>query len=112
MKVSEYLIQEIGRLTDTVFYVSGGGIMHLVDSLRKSNLNAIHCHHEQAAVIAAEGYSRIAYPGKLGVALVTTGPGGSNAVTGVAGAWLDSIPLLVLGGQVNTYHMASNQFED
>lgn len=107
MKVSDYLIKELEKITDAIFLVSGGGIMHLVDSVRRSNLRAICCHHEQAAVIAAEGYSRMAFPGKMGVALVTTGPGGSNAVTGVAGAWLDSIPILVIGGQVKTDNIAT-----
>jgi len=99
MRTSDYLVKELEKITDTVFYVSGGGIMHLVDSLRKSKLKAIHCHHEQAAAIAAEGYSRIK---GIGVCLVTTGPGGTNAITGVAGAWLDSIPMLVISGQVKT----------
>lgn len=99
MKLSNYVMQFIKeRVADTVFLVSGGGIMHLVDSLGKSDLNAICCHHEQAAVIAAEGYGRI--KNAPGVALVTTGPGGTNAVTGIAGAWLDSIPMLVIAGQV------------
>jgi acetolactate synthase-1/2/3 large subunit len=109
MKVSDYLIKEIEKITDAIFLVPGGGIMHLVDSVRKSNLKAYCCHHEQAAVIAAEGYSRMAYPGEMGVALVTTGPGGSNAVTGVAGAWLDSIPILVIGGQVKTNNMRTGK---
>jgi len=73
--------------------------MYLVDSLRKSNLKAYCCHHEQAVTTAAEGYSRIK---NIGVALVTTGPGGTNAITGAAAAWLDSIPLLVINGQVKT----------
>jgi len=99
MKLSDYVFQFIKQeVTDSVFLLSGGGIMHLVDSLGKSDLNAYCCHHEQAATIAAEGYGRIKnYPG---VALVTSGPGGTNAVTGIAGAWLDSIPMLVIAGQV------------
>ena len=99
MKLSDYVWQFIKKEgVDSVFLVSGGGIMHLVDSLGKSGLDSYCCHHEQDAVIAAEGYGRIKnYPG---VALVTTGPGGTNAVTGIAGAWLDSIPMLVIAGQV------------
>jgi len=73
--------------------------MHLVDSLGKNRrLKYICCLHEQAAAIAAEAYSE--YSGNLGVALVTTGPGGTNTVTAVAGAWIDSIPLLIISGQV------------
>lgn len=99
MKLSDYVIKFIKEeVADSVFLLSGGGIMHLVDSIGKSDINAYCCHHEQAAVIATEGYGRIKnYPG---VAIVTTGPGGTNAVTGIAGAWLDSIPVLVIAGQV------------
>lgn len=99
MKLSDYVVQFLQKeVADSIFLVSGGGIMHLVDSLGKSNLNAYCCHHEQAVAIAAEGYGRI--KNSPGVALVTTGPGGTNAVTGIAGAWLDSIPMLVIAGQV------------
>ncbi len=78
--------------------------MHLVDSLgRESELQKICCLHEQAAVIAAEAYSQ--YTNNLGVALVTTGPGATNAITGVAGAWIDSTPLLVISGQVKRSDM-------
>jgi acetolactate synthase-1/2/3 large subunit len=105
MKLSDYVFKFLKDYTDAVFLLSGGGIMHLVDSLGRSSLKAYCCHHEQAAAIAAEGYSRIGHPQKLGVALVTSGPGGTNAITGVAGAWLDSIPLLVLNGQVKRADM-------
>jgi acetolactate synthase-1/2/3 large subunit len=99
MKLSDYVMGFIGeKVADSVFLMSGGGIMHLVDSLGKSDLHAYCCHHEQAATIAAEGYARI--KNVPGVVIVTTGPGGTNAVTGIAGAWLDSIPLLVIAGQV------------
>lgn len=98
MKLSDYVVKFVENITDSVFLISGGGIMHLVDSLRKSKLNVYCTHHEQAAAIAAEGYARI--KNDIGVCLVTTGPGGTNAVTGVAGAWLDSIPMLVISGQV------------
>lgn len=101
MKLSDYLIKKIFENTDTVFTLSGGGIMHIIDSLSQTaELNVVCCHHEQAAVIAAEGYSRIKGQSGIGVAIVTTGPGGTNAVTGIAGAWLDSIPMLVIAGQV------------
>ena len=75
--------------------------MFLVDAAGLNpSIEVVATHHEQAAVIAAEYYARIS--GKTGVALVTTGPGASNAVTGIAGAWLDSIPILILAGQVKT----------
>ena len=99
MKLSDYVMWFIKeQVADTVFLMSGGGIMHLVDSLGKSDLKAVCCHHEQAAAIAAEGYARM--KNVPGVVLVTTGPGGTNALTGIAGAWLDSIPMLVIAGQV------------
>jgi len=104
MKLSDFVFKHLENFTDTVFLLSGGGIMHLVDSLGKSKLDAICCHHEQAAAIAAEGYARI--KNDIGVVLVTTGPGGTNAITGVAGAWLDSIPMLVISGQVKMDNIA------
>ena len=82
-----------------VFLVTGGGAMHLNDALaRCSDLTFVCNHHEQASAIAAENYSKAT--NNLGVALVTTGPGGTNAITGVAGAWLDSTPTLFISGQV------------
>jgi len=105
MKLSDYLVEYLEKITDSVFLLSGGGIMHLVDSFGKSKLNVYCCHHEQAAATAAEGYSRIKNKEKIGVVCVTTGPGATNAITGVVGAWLDSIPLLVISGQVKRDNM-------
>jgi acetolactate synthase-1/2/3 large subunit len=88
-----------GQGVKHVFLLTGGGAMHLNDALaRNSDLTAICNHHEQACAIAAEHYSKAT--NNLGVALVTTGPGGTNAITGVAGAWLDSTPMLIISGQV------------
>jgi len=99
IKLSDYVMKFIARQrVKHVFLLPGGGCMHLVDSLgQRPDLKYVCCLHEQAAVIAAEAYAQ--YTQNLGVALVTTGPGGLNAVTGVAGAWIDSTPLLVLAGQ-------------
>ena len=81
------------------FMVVGGGAMHLNDALgHKEGLHCIFQHHEQASAIAAEGYARL--DNKPALCCVTTGPGGTNAITGVVGAWLDSIPMFVLSGQV------------
>jgi acetolactate synthase-1/2/3 large subunit len=81
-----------------VFMVTGGGAMHLNDSLGQCrDIEYICTLHEQAAAMAAESYAKVA--GDIGVCLVTAGPGGTNAITGVAGAWLDSTPMLVLSGQ-------------
>ncbi|MEK7665097.1 MAG: thiamine pyrophosphate-binding protein [Patescibacteria group bacterium] len=99
MKLSDYLVKYLEEITDSVFLVSGGGHMHTVDSIGKSKLNAYCCHHEQACALAAEGYSRINND-KIGVAAVTSGPGGTNAITGVGSAWVDGIPIMVISGQV------------
>lgn len=82
-----------------VFMLTGGGAMHLNDSLGKQKeLEVICTHHEQAAAMAAESYARLT--NKPAILNVTTGPGGINALNGVFGAWTDSIPMLVLSGQV------------
>lgn len=84
---------------ERVFTVTGGGAMHLNDALGHcEGLKCMYNHHEQACAIAAESYARVA--GKIAAVCVTTGPGGTNAVTGVMGGWLDSIPMLVISGQV------------
>lgn len=84
-----------------VFAVVGGGAMHLDDALgNHEGLQCIFNHHEQACAMAAESYARV--DNRLAVACVTSGPGGTNAITGVLCAWNDSIPLLVLSGQVRT----------
>lgn len=81
------------------FTVTGGGAMHLNDALgHNEGIKNIYNHHEQACAIAAEAYSRLT--GKLACVCVTSGPGGTNAITGVVGGWLDSIPMLILSGQV------------
>ena len=94
--ISEFLVKS--GITDC-FMVTGGGAMHLDDALgHQDGLHCIFNHHEQASSIAAEGYTRMS--GKLAVVCVTSGPGGTNAITGVMGGWLDSIPMFVLSGQV------------
>lgn len=100
MKLSDYIVQFVSRLgVKHVFVVVGGGAMHLNDSLGKCRDIQFVCnHHEQASAIAAENYAKAT--NHLGVAMVTTGPGGTNAITGLAGAWFDSTPVLFLSGQV------------
>ena len=100
MRLADYVMRFIAEQgVKHVFLVTGGGAMHLNDALaRCSDLTFICNHHEQASAIAAENYSKAT--NNLGVALVTTGPGGTNAITGVAGAWLDSTPTLFISGQV------------
>ena len=80
---------------DTVFTVSGGGSIILCDALDKvEGINYVCCHHEQAVSMAAEGFARAS--GRIGVGLVTTGPGGTNAITGATCAWIDSVPQLII----------------
>ena len=94
--VADFLVSH--GITDC-FTVTGGGAMHLNDALgHKEGLHCIYNHHEQACAIAAEAYARI--NNKIAAVCVTTGPGGTNAITGVVGGWLDSIPMLVISGQV------------
>ena len=82
-----------------VFMVTGGGSMHLNDALsRNKNLEIINMHHEQACTMAAEGYAKLS--NKTACVNVTTGPGGINAINGVFGAWTDSVPIIVISGQV------------
>ena len=100
IKLSQYIA---GRLADWgvrhLFMITGGGAMHLNDSIgREPRIHYICQHHEQAAAMAAECYARVS--GRTGVLNVTTGPGGINSLNGVFGAWTDSVPMLVLSGQV------------
>jgi acetolactate synthase-1/2/3 large subunit len=100
MKLSDYVLKFVADLGVThVFLVTGGGAMHLNQSLAsETRLTPVCNSHEQASAICAEGFAK-AING-LGCCMVTTGPGGTNAVTGVAGAWLDSTPVLFISGQV------------
>ena len=94
--VASFLVEK--GVTD-VFSVVGGGAMHLNDALgHKEGLHVLYNHHEQACAIAAEAYAR--YENKIAAVCVTTGPGGTNALTGVCCGWLDSIPMFIISGQV------------
>ncbi len=82
-----------------VFVLPGGGAMYLVDALgQNQDMDFVPNHHEQACSIAAEAYARVNE--NLGVAIVTTGPGATNAITGLVGAWIESVPMMVISGQV------------
>jgi acetolactate synthase I/II/III large subunit len=100
MKLSDYVVKFlVEKDIQTIFLVSGGGVMHLLDSVGKNSDIHYYCnYHEQACAHSAEAFSRVT--GKVGACLVTTGPGGVNTLSGVASAWVDSIPILVLSGQV------------
>ena len=100
VRVADYIAGKIaGTGVSTVFLITGGGAMHLDDAVgRCPDLNFVCDHHEQACALAAEGYAR--QTGGLGVAVVTSGPGGTNTITGVLGQWHDSVPVLYVSGQV------------
>ncbi len=99
-KISDYIADFLVKKgISVVFSVVGGGAMHLNDAFGKNeNLKVIHNHHEQACSMAAEGYARI-YE-KPAAVCVTTGPGGTNAMTGVLCAWQDNVPMIIISGQV------------
>ncbi len=102
VKVSDYIADFLVKKgVEHVFTVVGGGAMHLNDSFgHHARLKVIYCHHEQAAAMAAEAYARV--HGRMAALCVTSGPGAINALNGVAGAYQDSIPLLVLSGQMKS----------
>lgn len=99
MKLADFTIDFFENLgVDTAFTISGGGCIHLIEALRKSKMEVVCPHHEQTALMASEGYTRMA--NKLCLNVVTTGPGGTNTLTGLLGLWLDSIPSIIISGQV------------
>jgi acetolactate synthase I/II/III large subunit len=100
MNTSEHIMNILKRHVDTIFYVSGGGICFLTDALGRSGINHIPMICESGVSSAGVGYA-MARNG-LGVILVTTGPAITNAMTGIASAWTDSVPLLVIGGQARS----------
>ena len=100
IKLAEYIAGFLVKygITDC-FTVTGGGAMHLNHAFgHQEGLHCVYNHHEQGCAIAGEAYAR--YSGKTALVCVTSGPGGTNAITGVMGAWLDSVPMLVISGQV------------
>jgi len=107
IKLSDFVINFIyNQGVKHIFLLPGGGCMHLVDSVgRHPSIKYICNLHEQACAVAADAYGQ--YTNNLGVALVTTGPGSTNAITGVAGSWLDSTPCMILSGQVKRADLAS-----
>lgn len=100
MRVADFIINRLNFLgLDSAFLVTGGGAMHLNDAIgANESVRKVYCHHEQGAAIAAEAYARVAV--KPALLNVTTGPGGINALNGVFGAYTDSIPMIIVSGQV------------
>jgi acetolactate synthase-1/2/3 large subunit len=104
-KISDIIIDFLEKKgINTTFTVSGGGCIHLIDSLRRSKMKVICTHHEQSALMASEGYYRMC--NNISLNLVTTGPGGTNTLTGLLGLWLDSIPSIIISGQVQTSQLS------
>lgn len=103
-KLSDYVIDFLVSVGVThIFEVCGGSLAHLLDSLHeRKDISTVSVHHEMAAAIAAEGYSRVSEEG-IGVAMATSGPGATNLITGIGSCFFDSIPCLFITGQVNTY---------
>ncbi|MEN6359144.1 MAG: thiamine pyrophosphate-binding protein, partial [Smithella sp.] len=111
LKGTEILLKVLEEeKVDIIFGYPGGAVLDIYDQLYKSDLRHILVRHEQGAVHAADGYARAT--GKVGVALVTSGPGATNAVTGVATANMDSIPLVVFTGQVPTGLIGNDAFQE
>ena len=102
------VLQEEG--VDTIFGFPGGMVIDIYDELENSDIQHILVRHEQGAVHAADGYARTS--GKVGVCLVTSGPGATNTVTGIASAYMDSIPLVVITGQVPTHLIGNDAFQE
>ncbi|MCP4688820.1 MAG: biosynthetic-type acetolactate synthase large subunit [Desulfobacterales bacterium] len=95
---------------DTIFGFPGGAVIDIYDALDRTNIRHVLVRHEQGAVHAADGYARA--KGKVGVCLVTSGPGATNTVTGIASAYMDSIPVVVISGQVPTALIGNDAFQE
>ena len=110
MKASDYIVDFfVKKGTDTAFVMTGGAIAHVIDSVaaREKEIEYVCVQNEQVAAMAAEAYSRT---GKAnGVALVTSGPGATNLITGIVGAWYDCIPAIYITGQVRTWEMTTGK---
>jgi acetolactate synthase-1/2/3 large subunit len=109
IKLSDYVVNFLCKAgVNRIFMLTGGGCMHLVDSVgRQPGLEYVCTLHEQAAAYAAQAHAE--FTGTLGAALVTTGPGGTNAISGLAAAWLDSTPCVFLSGQVKRADLLTNR---
>ena len=105
MKLSDYIAEFISNLgVRHVFAINGGAALHIMDSISKHEHLELFCpHHEQSAAMAADAYSRVSE--NIGVAVSTSGPGATNMITGICCAWYDSVPLLLLTGQVSTFRL-------
>ena len=101
IKASDFLAKKLKQINiQTVYGVIGGAVMHIFDSLKKENIEMVFCHHEQAALLAATTEARLKK--KPSCAIVTQGPGVTNAITGLAASWFDSVPCLIISGQARS----------
>lgn len=111
MKGAEIVVKALEKEgVDVIFGYPGGAIMPLYDALVDSNLKHILVRHEQAAALAADGYAR--HSGKVGVCLATSGPGATNLITGIANAFLDSVPMVAITGQVASNFIGTDAFQE
>ena len=109
MTVADYILKFlISKNVNNVFLMNGGAISFVVDSFsRKKNIKYTCVAHEQSAAMMADAYSRAGRG--FGATMVTSGPGAQNLITGIACSWFDSIPVMHISGQVNTFELSSNQ---
>ena len=108
IKLSDFVADFIAKKgVKSIFAISGGASLHLIHSINDNpNINYICTHHEQGAAMAADGFSRVT--GNIGVAIATSGPGATNLITGICCSYYDSVPLLIITGQVSTFRMSGN----
>src|SRR6267378_2418633 len=106
------MVALLAEKTDTIFGYPGGAVLHIYDELWRFRDKVTHylVRHEQGAIHMADGYARAS--GRVGVALVTSGPGATNAVTGIATAYMDSIPLVIITGQVPSALIGTDAFQE
>src|SRR5680860_1911541 len=111
MTGAEAIIESLkNEEVDVVFGYPGGAVLTLYDALYKADFNHILTKHEQGAVHAADGYARAT--GKVGVVIATSGPGATNLVTGIATAYMDSVPIVALTGQVPSFMIGNDAFQE
>ena len=110
MKGAQFLVKALEHEgVEIIFGYPGGAIMPVYDALLDSKIRHILVRHEQAAALAADGYARAT--GKVGVCMATSGPGATNLVTGIANAYMDSVPVVAITGQVATHLIENNTFQ-
>src|SRR5512137_1556483 len=111
MSGSDILVNCLEREgVDTIFAYPGGASMEIHQALTRSKIRTVLPRHEQGGVFAAEGYARAT--GRAGVCMATSGPGATNLVTGIADAWMDSVPLVAITGQVVTWLVGRDGFQE